>query len=73
MAFGLAKSRGRQLPELSGDWVGWLDPGVEVEGKMKVASGLIRVIPTSRARSPPRAPWLSTTREKWMATSTPES
>jgi cytoskeletal protein CcmA (bactofilin family) len=31
------------LAELSGDWVGWLDPGVEVEGKMKVTSGLIRV------------------------------
>ena len=43
MPFGLAKSRRRQLPELSGDWVGWLDPGVEVEGKMKVASGLFRV------------------------------
>ena len=43
MSFGLGKSRRQQLPELSGDWVGWLDPGVEVEGKMKVASGLIRV------------------------------
>jgi len=42
MPFGLGKSR-RQLAELSGDWVGWLDPGVEVEGKMKVTSGLIRV------------------------------
>jgi cytoskeletal protein CcmA (bactofilin family) len=43
MPFGLGKSRRRQLADLSGDWVGWLDPGVEVEGKMKVASGLIRV------------------------------
>ena len=43
MPFGLGKSTRRQLPELSGDWVGWLDPGVEVEGKMKVTSGLIRV------------------------------
>ena len=43
MPFGLGKSKGRQLPELSGDWVGWLDPGVELEGKMKVTSGLIRV------------------------------
>ena len=43
MPFGLGKSTQRQPPELSGDWVGWLDPGVEVEGKMKVASGLIRV------------------------------
>jgi len=43
MPFGLGKSRRQHLPELSGDWVGWLDPGVEIEGKMKVASGLIRV------------------------------
>ena len=43
MPFGLGKSRRGQLTELSGDWVGWLDPGVEVEGKMKVTSGLIRV------------------------------
>jgi len=43
MPFGLGKSTRRQAAELSGDWVGWLDPGVEVEGKMKVASGLIRV------------------------------
>jgi cytoskeletal protein CcmA (bactofilin family) len=43
MPFGLGKSTRRQLAELSGDWVGWLDPGVEVEGKMKVTSGLIRV------------------------------
>lgn len=43
MPFGFGKSRRHQLADLSGDWVGWLDPGVEVEGKMKVASGLIRV------------------------------
>jgi len=43
MPFGFGKSKRRQLADLSGDWVGWLDPGVEVEGKMKVASGLIRV------------------------------
>jgi len=43
MPFGLGKSRRRQLAEFTGDWVGWLDPGVEVEGKMKVASGLLRV------------------------------
>jgi cytoskeletal protein CcmA (bactofilin family) len=43
MPFGFGKSTRRQLAELSGDWVGWLDPGVEVEGKMKVTSGLIRV------------------------------
>jgi cytoskeletal protein CcmA (bactofilin family) len=43
MPFGFGKSKRRQLADLSGEWVGWLDPGVEVEGKMKVASGLIRV------------------------------
>jgi len=43
MPFGFGKSKRRQLADLYGDWVGWLDPGVEVEGKMKVASGLIRV------------------------------
>jgi cytoskeletal protein CcmA (bactofilin family) len=43
MPFGFGKSRRRQLADLPGDWVGWLEPGVEVEGKMKVTSGLIRV------------------------------
>ena len=43
MPFGFGKSKRRQLADLPGDWVGWLDPGVEVEGKMKLASGLIRV------------------------------
>ena len=43
MSFGFRKSKLRQLADLPGEWVGWLEPGVEVEGKMKVASGLIRV------------------------------
>jgi cytoskeletal protein CcmA (bactofilin family) len=43
MPFGFGKSRRRQLTDLPDDWVGWLEPGVEVEGKMKVTSGLIRV------------------------------
>jgi cytoskeletal protein CcmA (bactofilin family) len=43
MPFGFGKSKRRQLADLPGDWVGWLEPGVVVEGKMKVASGLIRV------------------------------
>ena len=44
MPFGFGKSRRRRkLADLPDDWVGWLEPGVEVEGKMKVASGLIRV------------------------------
>jgi cytoskeletal protein CcmA (bactofilin family) len=43
MPFGFGKSKRRQLADLPGDWVGWLEPGVEVEGKMTVTSGLIRV------------------------------
>jgi cytoskeletal protein CcmA (bactofilin family) len=43
MPFGFGKSRRRQLADIPGEWVGWLEPGVEVEGKMKVTSGLIRV------------------------------
>jgi len=43
MPFGFWKSRRRQLADLAGEWLGWLEPGVEVEGKMKVASGWIRV------------------------------
>jgi cytoskeletal protein CcmA (bactofilin family) len=43
MPFGFGKSRRRQFADLGHDWVGWLEPGVEVEGKIKVASGLIRV------------------------------
>jgi cytoskeletal protein CcmA (bactofilin family) len=43
MPFGFGKSKRRQLADLPDDWVGWLEPGVEVEGKMKVTSGLIRV------------------------------
>jgi len=43
MPFGFGKSKRKHVSDLAGDWVGWLDPGVEVEGKMKVTSGLIRV------------------------------
>jgi len=43
MLFGFGRSKRRTLAQPPGEWVGWLDPGVEVEGKMKVASGLIRV------------------------------
>lgn len=42
MPFTFGKSNRRE-PDLPGEWVGWLEPGVEVEGKMTVASGLIRV------------------------------
>jgi cytoskeletal protein CcmA (bactofilin family) len=43
MPFGFGKSRRRHFADFGDDWVGWLEPGVEVEGKIKVASGLIRV------------------------------
>ena len=43
MPFGFGKVKKRRPAELGDDWVGWLEPGVEVEGKMKVTSGLIRV------------------------------
>ena len=45
MAFGMNKpaKRRRELSSLPDDWVGWLEPGVEVEGKMKVTGGLIRL------------------------------
>ena len=45
MAFGLGKpaARHRELSNLPDDWVGLLEPGVEVEGKMKVTSGLVRL------------------------------
>ena len=45
MAFGMSKpaTRRRELSDLPDDWVGWLEPGVEVEGNMKVAGGLIRL------------------------------
>ncbi len=44
MAFGRNKptTRRRELADLPDDWVGWLEPGVEVEGKLKVSGGLIR-------------------------------
>jgi len=44
MPFGWGKSRRRrELAELPDDWVGWLEPGVELEGKLKVSAGLIRL------------------------------
>jgi cytoskeletal protein CcmA (bactofilin family) len=43
MAFGMSKpaTRRRELSHLPDDCVCWLEPGVELEGNMKVASGLI--------------------------------
>ena len=43
MAFWSTKSRNRDLAELPDDWVGWLEPGVELEGKLRIATGLIRL------------------------------
>jgi cytoskeletal protein CcmA (bactofilin family) len=45
MAFGMGKSTTRrlELADLPDDWVGWLEPGVEMEGKMTVAAGLVRI------------------------------
>src|SRR6266567_3904690 len=45
MAFGSDKNRKtRELDEtLEKDPVGWLGPGIEVEGKLKFAGGMIRV------------------------------
>jgi hypothetical protein len=45
MAFGMSKptKRRRELSDLPDDWVGWLEPGVEVEGKMTVTGGLVRL------------------------------
>jgi cytoskeletal protein CcmA (bactofilin family) len=42
MPLGLGKSR-RELAEVTDEDVGWLDAGVEVEGKMTVATGMIRL------------------------------
>ena len=44
MPFGFGKpSRRRELAQLPDDWVGWIEPGVELEGKMKVSAGLVRL------------------------------
>jgi cytoskeletal protein CcmA (bactofilin family) len=45
MAFGMGKSttRRQELSNLPDDWIGWLEPGIEMEGKMRVASGLLRM------------------------------
>jgi cytoskeletal protein CcmA (bactofilin family) len=45
MAFGMSKSakNHRESSDFPDDWVGWLEPGVEVEGNMNVSSGLIRL------------------------------
>ncbi len=44
MAFGMGKSSQRHdLGEITDEDVAWLDTGVEVEGKVKFASGILRL------------------------------
>lgn len=45
MAFKLGKSSAhrRELSHFPDELVGWLEPGVEVEGRMKVTGGLFRL------------------------------
>ena len=45
MAFGMSKPTRlrRDLSDFADDWVGCLEPDVEVEGTMKAANGLIRI------------------------------
>jgi cytoskeletal protein CcmA (bactofilin family) len=45
MALGMGKSktRRRELADLPDDWVGWVEPGLELEGRMKATTGLIRL------------------------------
>lgn len=43
MPFGLGKPSRRDLPEMTDEDVGWLGVGVEVDGNIKLNSGLLRV------------------------------
>jgi cytoskeletal protein CcmA (bactofilin family) len=45
MAFGISKSakRNHESSDFPDDWVGFLEPGVEVEGNMNVSGGLFRL------------------------------
>jgi cytoskeletal protein CcmA (bactofilin family) len=45
MAFGISKTatRRREFNEPPGEWIGWIEPGIEMEGKMKVGAGLFRL------------------------------
>jgi cytoskeletal protein CcmA (bactofilin family) len=46
MAFNMAKAkmRAQELSNLPDDWVRWIEPGLELEGKMKVTVGLIHLM-----------------------------
>ena len=41
--FANKSNRRRELTDMPDDWVGWLEPGVELEGKMRVTTGLVRL------------------------------
>ncbi len=41
--FANKSNRRRELADMPDDWVGWLEPGVEMEGKMRVTTGLVRL------------------------------
>ncbi|MGA2631559.1 MAG: polymer-forming cytoskeletal protein [Terriglobia bacterium] len=42
--FAKKGDRKRELIELlDDDWVGFLEPGVEIEGRLKIASGMMRI------------------------------
>lgn len=45
MAFDMSKlsKRRHEASELPDDWVGWLEPGVEMEGKIRVSGGVMRL------------------------------
>ena len=45
MAFGMSKTatRRRDFSEPPGEWIGWIEPGIEMEGKMEVGAGLFRL------------------------------
>src|SRR5689334_7662916 len=44
MPFGLGKHKRREIADtLDGNLIGILEPGVEVEGKIKVGSGIFRI------------------------------
>jgi cytoskeletal protein CcmA (bactofilin family) len=45
MAFDISKlsKRHHEGSELPDDWVGWIEPGVEMEGKIRVSGGVMRL------------------------------
>ncbi len=74
MAFGMRKlaTRRADLSGLPDDWVACLEPGVEVEGNLKVASGSIRLNTHIKGDIVSEVTWWSTTRGKSKEISKPE-